>query len=55
VEPVDGLGAGFDEVITVLDECAQRGDRLIDGGGLRPGGGHADHGIGVIVFAAMSG
>ena len=33
VEAVDGLGAGFDQVIAVFDDSAQGGDGALDGGG----------------------
>ena len=31
VQPVHRLGAGLDHVVAVLDQGAQRGDRLVDG------------------------
>ena len=32
VQPIDRLGAGFDDVVAVLDQCTQHGDRFVDSG-----------------------
>ena len=60
VEPVDGLGgAGLDQVIAVLDDRPQRGDR-----GIHPGGGQSvrgergdpdGHGVSIVALAAVTG
>ena len=57
MEPVDCLSAGLDDVVAVLDERTQDGDRLIDRGSVevdRGEGRDADRGgIGIVGLASV--
>jgi hypothetical protein len=58
VQAVDGLSTGFDQVVAVLDHCAQRHDRVVELRGLQPCRGQRGDtdgdGVGIVVLASMS-
>nr|WP_211323173.1 hypothetical protein [Amycolatopsis palatopharyngis] len=59
MQPVDGLGAGSDQIVAVFHYRAQGGDGLVHYRGLQAGRGHggdADrYRVGVIVLATVAG
>ena len=59
VEPVDGLGAGLDQVVAVFHHGPQGGDGGVHRGGVESGGGQCGdpdrHGVGLVGLAAVPG